>query len=149
MRNYPPTWLIWAIGCIAAVMIVATAAVDSAAPPAPVPAGACVNRFVVYPGDLNHMGTLFGGRIMAEMDRAAGIAVRRATAFPAEKAVTAGCSVRFASAGRQSDLVRVSAHVTAREGRKLTVAVSAEVEEGRTLRALASATFYFIAVKGE
>lgn len=35
------------------------------------------SEFVLYPADTNHYNTAFGGKLLAEMDRAAGIEVRR------------------------------------------------------------------------
>jgi len=106
--------------------------------------------FVVYPRDTNHMGTLFGGKTAEEMDRAAGIAVRRALyGTKYKRAVTASTALTYTRPGNVGDLVLVSAVVTEQAGRKLTVSVTVQREssDGKTLTALAYGQFLFVALE--
>jgi acyl-CoA hydrolase len=84
---------------------------------------ASVNRLVelVFPGDTNHHGTLFGGAGLARMDRIAFIAATRHGRVPF---VTASVDrVDFQAPARVGELVELSARVT-RVGRKsMTVEV--------------------------
>lgn len=84
--------------------------------------------FVVYPADCNANGTLFGGKIMSEMDRCAGIAARRFLyGSSAKDAVTIGVDrLVFHKAAKTKDLIFVSAEIT-KVGEK-TIAMSVKVE---------------------
>jgi acyl-CoA hydrolase len=79
----------------------------------------------VFPGDTNHLGTLYGGTLMAWMDTAAAVAaVRRAGSAAVVTAAVDGLTFRVAihqgelvelvsvvqSVGRSSMRVRVEAH---------------------------------------
>ena len=79
----------------------------------------------VFPGDTNHLGTLYGGTLMAWMDSAAAVAaIRRAGSAAVVTAAVDGLSFRVAirqgelvellsaveSVGRTSMKVRVEAH---------------------------------------
>ncbi len=79
----------------------------------------------VFPGDTNHLGTLYGGTLMAWMDSAAAVAgVRRAGSAAVVTAAVDGLTFRVAihqgelvelvsvvqSVGRTSMKVRVEAH---------------------------------------
>lgn len=103
--------------------------------------------FVVQPADLNHLGTLFGGKLMAEMDRTAGITTRRLlySSKTASAAVTKVSSVEFSSPARTGDLVLVTGSVTKLGGKSVTVNVTAQVERKKSLEGCASGTFVFVA----
>lgn len=64
--------------CLFLLLALATPC-GAVAPPVAIPVGAS-SVFVVYPADCNHLGTLFGGKQLAEMDRIAGVVVRRVMA---------------------------------------------------------------------
>lgn len=105
--------------------------------------------FVVYPQDTNHLGTLFGGKTLAEMDRAAGVCVRRLLyASPAKRAVTSAAdSVRFLRPARVGDLLFVSAEVSSLGEKFINVDVVVEREgDGGGRLKLAEAGFTFVAV---
>ncbi len=105
--------------------------------------------FVVYPKQTNHMGTLFGGRVVSEMDRTAGIAVRRLLyASTARSAVTVAISeVSFKAPGKVGDLVFVTADVVALSRKTITLKVRAERENADGTRTLlADAVFIFAAM---
>lgn len=105
--------------------------------------------FVVYPADTNHLGTLFGGKTLAEMDRCAGVTVRRLLyASAAKRAVTARVTdARFAAPGRVGDLLFVRGEVVDLGTSSVTVRVTVQREDGDGGRApLAEATFTFVCV---
>jgi acyl-CoA hydrolase len=78
---------------------------------------------VVFPGDTNHMGTLFGGTLMAWMDRAAYFAgSRRARGIVVTRKVD---ELEFRIPIRVGDFVELLSHVES-EGRSSMV-VSVEV----------------------
>lgn len=108
--------------------------------------------FVVYPKDTNHMGTLFGGRTMAEMDRTAGVAVRRFLyASKVKRAVTTGAdSVRFLRPGKVGDLVYVTGRVSGVGEKFINVDVTVQRElDGGVRETLAEAGFTFVAIDPE
>lgn len=108
--------------------------------------------FVVYPKDTNHMGTLFGGKTMTEMDRAAGVTVHRFLyASKVKRAVTTGAdSVRFLRPGRVGDLVYVTGKVSAVGEKFINVDVTVQRElDGGARETLAEAGFTFVAVDPE
>ncbi len=77
----------------------------------------------IFPGDTNPYGTAFGGRILALMDRAAGLAASR---FAHAHFVTASMdAVRFEGPVRQGEIAEVSARVVYASRR--TVGVEATV----------------------
>ena len=64
---------------------------------------------VVFPQDLNPMNTMFGGAVVALMDKAAGIVVSR---WSRRAAVTASIdAIQFLTPLRQGQLVQIKAHV--------------------------------------
>ena len=86
------------------------------------------NAFVVVAADCNQHGTLFGGKTLAEMDRAAGIATRRflAKSEATKDAVTVAINgFRFSEPAKVKDLVTVHARVSAAGKKSITVQVRA------------------------
>lgn len=74
---------------------------------------------IVFPGDANHHGTLFGGIALARMDKAAFIAASRHA--PVDF-VTASCeSIDFVNPAHVGDIVEVTAHVVRVNNRSLGV----------------------------
>ena len=87
--------------------------------------------FVVFAGDANaHPPMAFGGKLLSEMDRTAGITVRRLLfASPVRDAVTVGlANVRFHNAARVKDLLHVRGEVTGIGVKSITVRVSVHRE---------------------
>lgn len=118
--------------------------VDRQSPP---PSLTSVTTFKVYPGDCNDMDILFGGKTLAEFDRAAGVAVRRfISADPRLRSVTASCSAKFVAAGRRGDLVTVYATVTRAEEADVVVAVSLWRERPDGQDCLATGEYRFVTV---
>jgi acyl-CoA hydrolase len=103
--------------------------------------------FVVFPADANaNAPMLFGGKLLAEMDRAAGVAARRLLyASAVRDAVTAGLSVEFHKPGRVKDLVFVTATVAELGEKSIRIAVRAERETAAGRELLAEGKFVFVA----
>lgn len=96
--------------------------------------------FVVFPQDCNaNPPMLFGGKILAEMDRCAGITVRRflySSPLGAKDAVTVGINnVKFYKAGEVKDLIFITGKVikTGKASITLEVAVERELANKREL----------------
>lgn len=87
---------------------------------------------VVFPGDLNHHGTFFGGAGLSLMSRAAFVA---ATRVGRAQVVMAACEgVEFCSPVLVGDLVEATATVERVGRRSMTVAVEVVAETLRTGR---------------
>lgn len=112
------------------------------------------SSFVVQPADLNHMGSTFGGKIFSEMDRCAGVAVRRCLYDSSfnhgdMKAVTVAVDdftfQRYTTTG---DLLFVKATIVKLGEKSLTVKVTCSDEEPDGKRyTVAEGTFTFVSVK--
>jgi acyl-CoA thioesterase YciA len=105
--------------------------------------------FVVYPADCNHNGTLFGGKIMAEMDRCAGVATRRwLYGSNAKDAVTISADgISFRKTGKVKDMIFVRAKIIDVGKKTVTLGVNVERETSDGEREiLAIGTFVFCAV---
>lgn len=82
---------------------------------------------IVFPGETNHYGTLFGGRALALMDKAAFVAASR---FARRSVVTASSErVDFRVPVRQGQLVELCARVIATGKTSLTVEVDLIAED--------------------
>ncbi len=104
------------------------------------------NVYKVFPNDLNQHGTVFGGLIMAEMDRVAAVVAER---HSGSVCVTVGVdAVHFLSPARRGDTLVFSAAVnrTWRTSMEIGCRVEAEAigETGR--RHILSAYLTFIAL---
>jgi acyl-CoA hydrolase len=85
---------------------------------------------VVFPGDLNHHGTFFGGAALSLMSRAAFVAATRAARA---QVVMAACDgVEFCSPVLVGDFVEATATVERVGRRSMTVAVDVVAEDLRT-----------------
>lgn len=102
--------------------------------------------FVIYPTDTQHYGTLFGGKILAEMDRCAGITVRRLLyASPVKDAVTVALTnVTFKQPGNIKDLVFVSGKVVNLGEKSIDVQITVEKEIGYKREIIAEGLFVFV-----
>ncbi|MXN52769.1 acyl-CoA thioesterase [Shinella sp. AETb1-6] len=101
---------------------------------------------IVFPGDTNHHGTLFGGTGLALMDRVAFIA---ATRFGRAPFVTASCErIDFRQPARIGHIVEFSAKPVKAGRRFLTVEVemAAETIVGRQRHICTRGTFHMVAV---
>lgn len=101
----------------------------------------------VFPGDTNHLGTLYGGTLMAWMDSAAAVAgVRRAGSAAVVTAAVDGLTFRVAI--RQGELVELVSVVESVGRTSMKVRVEAHREDPATKeRELCTAgTFTMVAV---
>jgi len=101
----------------------------------------------VFPGDTNHLGTLYGGTLMAWMDSAAAVAaVRRAGSAAVVTAAVDGLTFRVAI--HQGDLVELVSVVESVGRTSMKVRVEAHREDPATHeRALCTVgTFTMVAV---
>lgn len=108
------------------------------------------HSFTVFPDGLNYFGTLFGGKVLAEMDIAAAKAVRRLLYNTnCDGAATVSIDkVDFRKPGKLGDLVEITAEIT-RLGRTsihLFVLVNKEDDTGK-VENICEATFTFVALK--
>lgn len=106
--------------------------------------------FVVQPQDTNHnYPMLFGGKVLAEMDRCAGITTRRLlynSPTGAKDAVTIAINnVKFHKSGQVKDLLFVTGKVIKLGEKSITMKITVELEtkDGRTL--LTEAEYVFVA----
>mgnify|MGYP001348716372 CR=1 FL=1 len=82
---------------------------------------------IVFPGETNHYGTLFGGRALALMDKAAFVAASR---FASRSVVTASSErVDFRAPVLQGQLVELWARVVATGRTSVTVEVDLIAED--------------------
>ncbi|QCL75753.1 MULTISPECIES: acyl-CoA thioesterase [Agrobacterium] len=101
---------------------------------------------IVFPGDTNHHGTLFGGTGLALMDRVAFIA---ATRFGRAPFVTASCErIDFRQPARIGHIVEFSARPVKAGRRSLTVEVemAAETIVGRQRHICTRGIFHMVAI---
>ena len=101
---------------------------------------------IVFPGDTNHHGTLFGGTGLALMDRVAFIA---ATRFGRTPFVTASCErIDFKQPARVGNIVEFSARPVRAGRRSLTVEVemAAETIVGRQRHICTRGVFNMVAI---
>lgn len=111
---------------------------------------AASTSFVAFPADCNaNPPIVFGGKLLAEMDRCAGITVRRALykSTATQDAVTVAINnVKFVKAVKVKDLVVVNGLVTKVGEKTITVQVSLSRElKGGELEACVDAEFVFCA----
>lgn len=105
--------------------------------------------FVVFPEHCNPNQLLFGGKVLAEMDKAAAVTVRRLLyASPAgtRDAVTVAVDgVKFHKAGEPKDLVYLTGSVVELGRKSVTVQVDVERERVGLRELLAEGRFVFVA----
>ncbi len=115
--------------------------------PKPVSASAIHDQTaIVFPNDLNSLGTLFGGRVLEMSDRLAAVVAKRHTG---RWCVTLGIdSVRFLAPARQSDVLILQASVNRvwRTSLEVGIKVLAETAAATGRRHIASAYFTFVAL---
>jgi len=108
------------------------------------------NIEVIFPADINHHGTLFGGRLMAWMDKAAYYASFRYSSLPC---VTASVeSLDFAIAPQVGDLLDFEASVIHTGKSSMVVKVDVfrtDVHRDNERRLANSGYFTFVAVNPE
>ena len=108
------------------------------------------HSFTVFPDGLNYFGTLFGGKVLAEMDIAAGKAVRRLLYnTQCDGAATVSIDkVDFKKPGRLVDIIEMEAEITGlgRSSININVVVTKEDETG-LVENICEAKFTFVSLK--
>ncbi len=109
-----------------------------------------IHSFIVFPEDLNYAGTLFGGKVLAEMDLAAAKATRRLLyGTGCDGAVTASLDkVDFKKPAHLGDIIELKASIIelGRTSIKIYVHVSKENQFGE-IETICNATFIFVSLK--
>jgi acyl-CoA hydrolase len=101
---------------------------------------------VVFPDDLNTLGTLFGGRVMEQCDRTAAVVAKR---HSGHWCVTLGIdSVRFLAPARHGDILVFKAAVNHVWRTSMEVGIKVFADDFRTMarKHIVSAYFTFVAV---
>jgi len=101
---------------------------------------------IVFPNDLNSLGTLFGGRVMAMCDEVAAVVAKRHTGRPC---VTLGIdSVRFHGSAGHGDILIFKASINRVWRTSMEVGIKVFTEDFRTSvrKHIVSAYFVFVAV---
>ena len=107
------------------------------------------HSFTVFPENLNYAGTLFGGKLLAEIDTATSNAARRMLYHTdSDNLVTAKGEIDFKTPGKLGDIIEINCHV-ADIGRTSITIVANVMKEARTGKrgVLCTATFVFVALK--
>ena len=109
------------------------------------------HTFTVFPDDMNYAGSLFGGKILAEMDIAAANAARKLLrGTDCEGAVTASLDrVDFKKPAKLGDIIELQANVVGLGRTSIVISVSVNKEDLRTgvVEQICDARFTFIALK--
>ena len=101
---------------------------------------------IVFPNDLNTLGTLFGGRVMEMADRVAAVVAKR---HSGRNCVTLGIdSVRFLAGAKHGDILIFKAAVNRVWRTSLEIGLKVFSEDFRTMqhKHIVSAYFTFVAV---
>jgi acyl-CoA hydrolase len=104
---------------------------------------------IVFPNDINTLGTLFGGRVMEMGDRVAAVVAKR---HAGHNCVTLGIdSVRFLAAARHGDVLVFKAAVNRTWHTSMEIGLKVFAEDFRSMqrRHIVSAYFTFVAVDDE
>ena len=104
---------------------------------------------IVFPNDLNSLGTLYGGRVLEQADEVAAVVAKR---HAGRVCVTLGVdSVRFHAPARHGDTLVFQAAVNRVWRTSMEVGVKAWAEDCKTLerRHIFSAYFTFVAVDAQ
>jgi len=108
--------------------------------------------FTVQPQDTNHMDTLFGGKLMQEMDSCAGMTARRALYdSDCDVAVTVHVDgLDFSVPGFNGDLIVLTGEIREFGDTSIYIDVSAEkeaIDGGGERKLMCEADFVFVALK--
>jgi len=101
---------------------------------------------IVFPDDLNSLGTLFGGRVMEQCDKTCAVVARR---HSGRNCVTLGIdSVRFLASARHGDILIFKASVNRVWRTSMEIGIKVFAEDFRTMQRkhIVSAYFTFVAV---
>lgn len=101
---------------------------------------------IVFPNDLNSLGTLFGGRVMAMCDEVAAVVAKRHTGRPCVTLIID--SVRFHSSARHGDILVFKSSINRvwRSSMEVGIKVFAEDFKTNIRKHIVSAYFVFVAI---
>ena len=108
------------------------------------------HSFTVFPSDLNYAGSLFGGKVMAEMDIAGVKVVRRALyGTGADGCVTASVDrIDFKKPGCLGDLIIMKSEIKSLGHSSIQVRIKVERESTQgEIEEICTANFTFVAIK--
>lgn len=111
-----------------------------------------VYSFTVFPDDLNYSGSLFGGKLLAEMDLAASNTARRLLYHSGcDGLVTASVTqVDFKQPGKLGDIIEIETFVSKLGRTSMDVEVSVKKEDRYgDLAQICEAKFVFVALRNE
>jgi acyl-CoA hydrolase len=101
---------------------------------------------IVFPNDLNSLGTLFGGRVIEQADRVAAVVAKR---HAGRSCVTLGVdSVRFLAAARHGDILIFQCAVNRTWNTSMEIGLKVLAEDAATMtrKHIVSAYFTFVGV---
>ena len=101
---------------------------------------------IVFPDDLNSLGTLFGGRVMEQCDKTCAVVAKR---HSATNCLTLGIdSVRFLASARHGDILVFKAAVNRAWRTSMEIGMKVFAEDFHTMQRkhIVSAYFTFVAV---
>jgi acyl-CoA hydrolase len=104
---------------------------------------------IVFPDDLNTLGTLFGGRVMEHCDKICAVVAKR---HAGTNCVTLGIdSVRFLASARHGDILVFKAAVNRTWRTSMEIGIKVLAEDFRTMRSthIVSAYFTFVGVDAQ
>jgi acyl-CoA hydrolase len=109
-----------------------------------------INSFMVFLEDMNYAGTLFGGKILAEMDKAAAKAARRLLyGTECDGCVTASISkIDFERPAHIGDFIELGAWITklGKSSIEIDVFVVREDQQGN-IEQICKGSFVFVSLK--
>jgi len=109
-----------------------------------------VHSFTVFPHDMNYAGSLFGGKVMAEMDIAGVKVVRRALySSGSDGCVTASVDrIDFKKPAQMGDLITMTSEIKALGKSSIQVRIKVDRESDiGFVEEICSANFTFVAMK--
>lgn len=110
----------------------------------------CRHSFTVFPNDLNFVGTLFGGKLLAEMDIAAAKLARRLVYnnSDVDGCVTVSSDAEFIKPAFQGDIIKMVVKLKTIGRSSLGMRIEVEREDLRGfVETIATGNFTFVSVK--
>lgn len=109
----------------------------------------CRHSFTVFPNDLNFVGTLFGGKLLAEMDIAAAKLARRLVySSNVDGCVTVSSDAQFIKPAYQGDIIKMTVKLKTIGRSSLGMRIKVEREDMKGfVEEIATGNFTFVSVK--
>lgn len=112
----------------------------------------CKHSFTVFPNDLNFVGTLFGGKLLAEMDIAAAKLARRLVYNNPniDGCVTVSSNCEFHRPAAQGDIIKMTVKLKTIGRSSLGMRIKVDREDlSGFVENIATGNFTFVAVKNK